>query len=351
MTSELAPYKEKLSALKVSLERREDFMNSNLCPAHVSAARIIGAAVMAARSNPALLDCKEGTILRAVIQCCQYGLEPDTPLQQCHILPYKKEAKLIVGYRGLIALAYNTGLVAGITAIPVYTNEDFEYRMTAQGAILNHIPMIEGDKGDFRAVYCMVKLVDPQADVIIQVMSLDQVNHIMMKSPSRNSNNSPWKQDFDQMAIKTVIKRALKYMPLSPEKAERLMSAVAHDNAVDVGKESVDEVAAQEIVDGGLDPAMEVGKAEARDGNLDAYKNPPADAVAVWSEIDSKIELTKMFEDNCQRMGDKFEVFEKSLSDLGMWPGGEGGTRDKLEIAMASSEIFLANNCGGDNDR
>jgi len=346
MTGELVNYKEKQTALQVELDKWESYMTSNLCPAHVSAPRIIGAAVMSARSNPALLDCKEGTVLRAVIQCCQYGLEPDTPLQQCHILPYKKQAKLIVGYRGLIALAYNTGLIAGITAIPVYTNEDFEYRMTAQGAVLNHTPMIEGDKGDFRAVYCMVKLVDPQADVIIQVMSLDQVNHIMMKSPSRNSDNSPWKQDFDQMAIKTVIKRALKYMPLSPEKAERLMAAVAHDNAVDVGKESVDEAAAQVIVDGGLDPAMEV--ARPAEGPPDAYLNPPPKAVAVWNKLD-RAELEKLFEANCQRMGDKFDTFDKSLSSLGTWPDASNQklTRDQLELLMASSEIFLANNCGG----
>lgn len=339
MTGELVNYKEKQTALQTQLNQWEPYMTSNLCPAHVSAPRIIGAAVMAARSKPELLDCKEDTVLRTVIQCCQYGLEPDTPLQQCHILSYKKEAKLVVGYRGLIALAYNTGLVAGITAIPVYTNEDFEYRVTAQGAVLNHTPMIEGYKGEFRAVYCMVKLVDPQADVIIQVMSLDQVNHVMMKSPSRESNKSPWKQDFDQMAIKTVIKRALKYMPLSPERADRLMSAVAHDNAVDVGKTSVDEEAAQNIVESGLNPAQEVVD------NLEDYKNPPAEAVKVWAKIDSKAELFRLFEANCKRLGDRLSEFKGGLGCK--WPEGvtEQLPRDQLEILMASSELFLANNC------
>lgn len=344
MTGELVNYKEKQAALQTDLNKWESYMTSNLCPAHVSAPRIIGAAVMATQNNPALLDCKEGTVLRTVIQCCQYGLEPDTPLQQCHILPYKKEAKLIVGYRGLIALAYNTGLVAGITAIPVYTNEDFEYRMTERGAVLNHTPMIEGDGGDFRAVYCMVKLVDPQADVIIQVMSLDQVNHIMMKSPSRDSNNSPWKQDFDQMAIKTVIKRALKYMPLSPEKAERLMAAVAHDNAIDVGKESIDEAAAQVIVEGGLDPAQKIEPV----GTLDAYKNPPAEEVESWKSIDSRQELGKLVNANCERMGSLDLEFRASMDELGLWDQkmmSSALTRENLEIVMASSEMFLANNC------
>jgi len=358
MSGELVDYKEKQTSLQKTLDKWEPYMTSNLCPAHVSAPRIIGAVVMAARSNPKLLDCPETSVLRTVIQCCQYGLEPDTPLQQCHILVYSKEAKLIVGYRGLIALAYNTGLVAGITAIPVYMNERFEYRMTAQGAVLDHVPMLEGDKGGFRAVYCMIKLVDAQADVIIQVMSKEQVDHIMMKSPSRNSDKSPWKQDYDQMAIKTVIKRALKYMPLSPEKAERLMSAVAHDNAVDIGQKSIDETTAQQIID----TEGEVINSEStltepspdEDSILEAYKNPPAAAIASWAKVDSRYELSEALEVNCIAMKGKFDKFQDGLNSLGIWPSDLSIElvstyqikREALEIMVASSEIFLANNCG-----
>ena len=81
---------------------------------------------------------------------------------------------------------------------------------------------------------------------------------------------------------------------------------------------------------------------------LDAYKNPPAEEVESWKSIDSRQELGKLLNANCERMGSLDLEFRASMDELGLWDQkmmSSALTRENLEIVMASSEMFLANNC------
>jgi recombination protein RecT len=62
--------------------------------------------------------------------------------------------------------------------------------------------------------------------VHVEVMSRSQVDAI--RARSRSGSNGPWVTDYDEMAKKTVVRRALKYCPLSSERYEK---ALEHDNA------------------------------------------------------------------------------------------------------------------------
>lgn len=48
-------------------------------------------------------------------------------------------------------------------------------------------------------------------------MSIGEVNKIRDRSPAAKKDASPWITDYEQMALKTVIRRGWKYLPMSIE--------------------------------------------------------------------------------------------------------------------------------------
>jgi recombination protein RecT len=71
----------------------------------------------------------------------------------------------------------------------------------------------------------VVKTAD--GDYLTTCMSRDEIDGIMNRSQSvKSGKSSPWKTDYNEMAKKTVVKRAYKYWP----KTERLDKAIHHLN-------------------------------------------------------------------------------------------------------------------------
>jgi hypothetical protein len=68
------------------------------------------------------------------------------------------------------------------------------------------------------AVYCIVTFKDGGKHT--EVMTLEDVNRI--RARSKAANNGPWVTDFDEMAKKTVFRRAAKWITLSPEVQDAL---------------------------------------------------------------------------------------------------------------------------------
>lgn len=218
--------------------------------------RILTSAMNACRTRPKLLECAPQSMLTALIQCAQYDIEPDSPLQQAHLVPYKSEVKLIIGYRGLITLAYRNTMIDLIEPNVVRAGDEFEYRHTQDGTILNHVENLELDRTDgslFRAVYAMIFL-RGSTKALVRAMTKDQVDAIMRRSPAyQRDKQSPWTTDYDAMAIKTVLKNAIKYIPLSVEQGDRLASVVQHDNQTEAGIKSASEAEAEAIVKDAVD--------------------------------------------------------------------------------------------------
>jgi hypothetical protein len=63
----------------------------------------------------------------------------------------------------------------------------------------------------------------------VELMPMREIDAIRQRSPTGNSDISPWKSDYDEMAKKTVVRRASKYWPLSAELASALAMEDEHD--------------------------------------------------------------------------------------------------------------------------
>lgn len=228
---------QKVTDLKSLLERSKASIKAVL-PSHMTPERLVKIAVVAASRNPALLNCKPISILSALMDASQLGLEPFTGLNLSYIIPYKNgrtgesEAKFIPSYRGLVELARRSGQIKSIEADVVYEKDTIEIAKGLEPKLL-HVPNYDGkDRGRAILVYAIVRFKD--GGYQFEVMTRTEVEEI--RAISKSPNNGPWADFWGEMAKKTVVKRCLKLCPSSTE----LATAIAHDNAVETGEELVD---------------------------------------------------------------------------------------------------------------
>lgn len=186
-------------------------------PAHITPERMVRIATTALRQTPALARCEPSSVLGSLMLSSQLGLEPNTPLGQAYLIPYKNVCTFIIGYKGLIDLAYRTKQYETIYAMEVYEDDDFDFAYGLD-PYLTHKPSRNRSIDDKPiAYYAVYKLIGGGKD--FRVMFRDEIE-AFAKKYSKSFNKGPWQTDFDAMAKKTVIKQVLKYAPLTVELAQ-----------------------------------------------------------------------------------------------------------------------------------
>lgn len=186
--------------------------------------------VLTALSTDKKLElCTPQSFLGAMMTAAQLGLEPNTPLGQAYLIPYKNkgvlECQFQIGYKGLIDLAYRSGEVEIIQAQVVYENDEFDYELGLDPK-LKHKPAKE-NRG--KPIYYYAIFKTKSGGYGFEVMSINDIKgHAKKYSQSYSSEYSPWQKNFDEMAKKTVLKRVLKYAPLKSD----FVRAIAVDETV-----------------------------------------------------------------------------------------------------------------------
>lgn len=222
-------------------------------PSVITPDRFTRMVLSALSSTPKLAECSPQSFLAAMMTAAQLGVEPNTALGQAYLLPYRNhgqmECQFQLGYKGLIDLAYRSGEVSVIQAHTVYENDVFEYEL-GMDPKLRHVPA-KADRGEAVAYYAMFKTKD--GGYGFEVMSVDDVQrHAQRYSKSYGSGTSPWRSNFDEMAKKTVLKRALKYAPLKSDfvrgvAQDETIKAELSDEMYAVPDETVFEAEGEEI--------------------------------------------------------------------------------------------------------
>lgn len=242
----------------------------NALPTVMTPERFTRIVLTALSSNPKLGQCTPNSFLGAMMQAAQLGVEPNTPLGQAYLIPYRNkgtlECQFQLGYKGLIDLAYRSGAVQSIQAHEVHENDEFEYSYGLDGTI-RHKPALK-DRGPVIAYYGVWKTKD--GGYGYEVMSVGDVISVRDQySKAADSKFSPWATNFDSMAKKTVLKRALKYAPLKTEFARALSqdntikTTIAPDMADEPDETNYTDIEAEPVPDN-IDPKT----GEVHDTNL-----------------------------------------------------------------------------------
>ncbi len=201
-------------------------------PKHMTPERMLRIGVTALQNNPRLLDCSEGSLVKAITEAAELGLEVNTPLGFAYLVPYKDQVTLQVGYRGFIALAHRSGRISSLAAEVVYENDRFAVELGTNRQLV-HTPFLTGEPGKKIGVYATVRFKDGTTD--FEYMSAEEVGGIRSRSKSKDSG--PWVTDEAEMWRKTPIRRLAKRLPVTADDQSLLRAAIIdeyNDAGVDV---------------------------------------------------------------------------------------------------------------------
>ena len=297
MAGEITPYREKLKTFRTTLARMGPQI-AMAAPDHIKASRMMRMCMTVVQQNPKLLDCTKESLLGAIMTAAQLGLYPDVSvLGHAYFVPFKGKVVFIAGFKGLIDLAGRGGMVTSIQPYPVYEGDFFEYEY-GLNPTCRHKPSDEPlEERELTHVWCMARIRgEPIAQFI--VMSKEAVDKIMARSPARNKG--PWVTDYEPMAMKTSVRRLVKYLPISSE----LQRAVALDEHADVGLDQGLEAVGVEVIEGLIPEDEIIIDAEfVVEGDDDDGASPLDDLADKMSGEDPD-EFTKMWAKGNEILGD-----------------------------------------------
>jgi len=216
------------------LRSKQDSIRA-VCTKYLTPERAIRVLCLAYSQNNALQKCSPVSILRCVMLSAQLGLEIGGPLGLFYIIPRGGEACPQIGYRGIIQIIWRSGTIKHIDAHVVYQGDRFEVREGTTNQII-HVPNMDGDRDDpsrITNVYATVEFANGGKQ--FRWMTRKQVDRVRAKHAS---GNKVWAEHFESMAMKTVLFRLAKYLPVTPD----ILAAVevAADGTYEVSNLAID---------------------------------------------------------------------------------------------------------------
>ena len=202
--------------------------------------------ISVANGNPQLRRAQPMSIIGAAMVAATMQLQVVPTLGQAYLIPYGTQCQLQVGYLGILQLCQRSGQFKKILAAPVHEGEYisgdefdedyiFDKKQRKSDKVIGYMAKFELLNGFTKVTYWDVDKVKAHASKFSQAF--------------RAGYNSPWKSDFDAMAMKTVLKSILKFAPKSIEmqKAMTFDQSVIKTNASDVQGLDIDAFAPEYI--------------------------------------------------------------------------------------------------------
>jgi recombination protein RecT len=247
------------TSLKETIKSGEFYIQiANALPqGNLSAKRYISACLTALAVQPKLMQCKPSSVLKSMMESARYGLEPNSPLSEAALIPYGQECTFLIEYRGMMKLAWNTGLIKSLDYDKVCEGDEFDYSKGSNGLSFHHRPSLSASRGEGSIYYAYAEL--KHGGTAFQVMTRDDiVAHAKHFSRGYSSKSSPWQTDFDAMAYKTVIRQLCdKKLPKSTTENGILMNEAAHiDDFVEEPRHTVMQEKELEVVDIDTNPEI-----------------------------------------------------------------------------------------------
>ena len=242
-------------------------------PKHLTAERICRIAVTQWRTNKDLGNCDFDSFLSAIMTAAQLGLEPDGVLGHGYLVAYSKkgetlkQVQFIPGYKGLLALARNSGEVSSISAHEVCEKDEFDFAFGLEEKLV-HKPA-RGDRGKVTNFYAIAKFKDGGHHM--DVMTVEEVEALRNKSSgykafkSGYTKSAIWDEHFIEMGRKTAIRRIAKYLPLNVQRA------AAIDSMYDAGRNAQIDKYGDFIIEGDGKETQELKQVESKPRNMDEF--------------------------------------------------------------------------------
>ncbi len=191
--------------------------------------------------DTALQKCDPSLVIMEALKAATLKLPINKGLGFAYVVPFKNVPTFMIGYKGLLQLAMRTGQYKFLNAGIIYEGQTVERNTLTGETKINGEPKKSAKPLGY---FCYMEL-GSGFKKTVYMTTAEVTAHAKRFSPSWNAKVTPWKTDFDAMALKTVIRQLIsKYGPMSIEMA----NAISTDNDEDPQAE-IDANANGETID------------------------------------------------------------------------------------------------------
>ena len=261
-------------------------------PKGMDSDRFVRTTLIAISRDENLLNCTPESLVTAIFEAAECGIEPTGSLGRGYLVPIKDhgvpKAEFWIGYPGLIELAMRSERVSKVWSRPVFKGDDFEVTYGTRDEIIHHPQLgAEVKAGDLTHVYACVQFKDGAVD--FEVLTKEQCDLVRARARGAGGAQSPWNTDYIEQCRKTAIRKLGKRMPLTAEAAR----AIQRDEEREFGFEARrQEAAAAEKKTDALGDTLRAKagrKAEAEPAQ-EAEPTETDDGPMEWDDLDPRNE-------------------------------------------------------------
>lgn len=189
-------------------------------------------AALAVANDGNLQQCTPESLYKCLVACARLNLVPDPMLKLAYIVRFGTTAQLIIGYPGLLELAFRAAPDLNVWAGCVFDNDEYSLvDGTKRQLVITEPHWIRGEEpGKMLFAYCISQR--PGGDPLTSFVPAKELEKL--KEQARAKGVGPgrvWTENFQAMCEKTAIRRQAKLWRLSPEAeaTHRLREAIEID--------------------------------------------------------------------------------------------------------------------------
>lgn len=276
-STQLIRMDERANGIKALFKENNDRMIKMAPRTTADPSRLLSIAFNSIVFDDKLVVCSPQSLIGGVFEALKLGIALGGPMQEGWLIPFGREATLIVGFQGYRNILDRGRGVIDVHPRAVWAGDEFDLQYGTPRDKITHRPywMLSRAKGELVAVYAIANLRGGGQQ--IEVMPREEVD--AHRKRSRASSSGPWVTDYDAMALKTVIRKIAKYLPKSNELLARALDLDDKaDRGVPQGFDVTGLVLPAEVATGPKKPALEALTDRVVGGDLTAEENARRDA-------------------------------------------------------------------------
>ena len=201
-------FSEKLTDKLISVE--------NALPKDFNRERFVQNCIAVMNENPQLAKINPAQVIQGLCKGAYLGL--DFLNRECYLIPYGNSVQFQTDYRGekKFVRRYSIRPVLDIYAKVVREGDEFSEEIVDGQPKINFKPK-PFSNGNILGAFAIVLYKDGGMEY--ETMSVEDINNVR-NNYSKASNSKAWKYSFDQMCIKTCLRRLAKHISTDFESVE-----------------------------------------------------------------------------------------------------------------------------------
>ena len=178
--------------------------------------RFVQNCIAVMNENPALAKINKAEMIQGLLKGAYLGL--DFMNRECYLIPYGNSVQFQTDYKGEIKFTkkYSTRKIMDIYAKVVREGDAFIEEIKDGRQSIDFKPLLF-NKGNIIGAFAVVLFKD--GGMLYEVMSVDDINAVR-NNYSRASQSKAWKNSYDEMCKKTVLRRLCKHIDTDFESVE-----------------------------------------------------------------------------------------------------------------------------------